>query len=164
MISDQIKHRAPALHQWWTQRPAREQRALRILAACLLLALLLQGLWLLETKRRQLRQQLPRLAAQVEQMKVLEQAWLALASANPSPAGSLPRAEIERQASALGREVQLQWSANGDLQLKGKTRLDAWLAWTAQLHEEHRLVLSESRLLPRDGGIEVEARYSRPTP
>lgn len=165
MISALIQQHAPALYTWWTQRPPREQRALRWLAACLALALLLQGLWLLETSRRQLRQQLPRLATQVEQMKALEQAWRQLSAAGATAAtDNPPRAEIEAQARTLGREVQLQWLGNGDLQFKGRARLDAWLAWSAGLHEAHRLVLVETRLLPREDGVEIDARYSRPAP
>lgn len=167
MTGPTIKRWHAQLHALMQQRTPRERRALRLLAWFLALAMAAQGLWALETNRRNLRQQLPQLAAQAEQMGHLHQVWQQLsadAAASPTPDNATAKLEIGRRLTELGNSIQAQWSASGELTLKGKTDFATWVTWTAALQEEHHLVLTHCRVVPTNGGIEIDARYRRPTP
>ena len=64
-----------ALQTFWQARDARERRALKLLAAFIAAALLIQALWSLESSRQRNLRQLPQLAAKAEWMRQAVDDW-----------------------------------------------------------------------------------------
>lgn len=148
---------------FWQQRAPRERRALQILGAVLLGALLVQLAWSLASSRHKLLRQMPELAATAEQSDRLYEAWQQLSAANA--ARPLPRPEVLRQAveqrlGELGPKLAARWNGNGELQLEGRTDFARWLTWTAAMQQENRLLLQRVRLQPDGDGVVVDAVFA----
>lgn len=153
---------------FWQQRNARERVVLRLLFCFLITALAAQMLWSLEQARRGLTRQLPVLAEQAEQMHALQNIWQQLNTARSvenKPRPALARPEIERRLTELGKEINAEWAANGELRLKGRTDFSVWLTWAASLHEAHRLVIRRCQISASPGaGVEIDASFSPEPP
>lgn len=148
---------------FWQQRAPRERRALQILGAVLLGALLVQLAWSLASSRHKLLRQMPELAATAEQSDRLYEAWQQLTAANA--ARPLPRPEVLRQAveqrlGELGPKLGARWNGKGELQLEGRTDFARWLTWTAAMQHENRLFLQSARLQPGGDGVQVDAVFA----
>ena len=148
---------------FWQQRAPRERRALQILGAVLLGALLVQLAWSLASSRHKLLRQMPELAATAEQSDRLYEAWQQLTAANA--ARPLPRPEVLRQAveqrlGELGPKLAARWNGNGELQLEGRTDFARWLTWTAAMQQENRLLLQRVRLQPGGDSVVVDAVFA----
>lgn len=148
---------------FWQQRAPRERRALQILGAVLLGALLVQLAWSLASSRHKLLRQMPELAATAEQSDRLYEAWQQLSAANA--ARPLPRPEVLRQAveqrlGELGPKLAARWNGNGELQLEGRTDFARLLTWTAAMQQENRLLLQRVRLQPGSDGVVVDAVFT----
>lgn len=147
---------------FWQQRAPRERRALQVLAAVLLAALLVQLAWSLASSRHKLLRQMPGLAATAEQSDRLYEAWQQLSATNA--ARPLPRPEVLRQAveqrlGELGPKLVARWNGNGELLLEGRTDFARWLTWTAAMQQENRLLLHRVRLQPGGDGVVVDAVF-----
>lgn len=148
---------------FWQQRAPRERRALQILGAVLLGALVVQLAWSLASSRQKLLRQMPELAATAEQSDRLYEAWQQLTAANA--ARPLPRPEVLRQAveqrlGELGPKLVARWNGNGELLLEGRTDFARWLTWTAAMQQENRLLLQRVRLQPGGDGVVVDAVFA----
>lgn len=148
---------------FWQQRAPRERRALQILGAVLLAALLVQLVWSLGGSRHSLLHQMPQLAAKAEQSDRLYEDWQQLTAANA--ARPLPRPEVLRQAveqrlGELGPKLAARWNGKGELQLEGRTDFARWLTWTAAMQQENRLFLQSVRLQPGGDGVQVDAVFA----
>lgn len=155
--------RAP-LRAWWHGRAPREQRALRLLAIFLALALGAQTLWSLETQRRKLLQQAPVAAAQARRMDALFAEWRELSAAEPAPAasGEALRAAVARRAADLGPQVTTAWTEEGELRVEGTLGFDRWVRWVAAVQTSERLYVASADLSAVPGGVHVEARLVPP--
>lgn len=152
-----LRQRAQA---FWSQRAPRERLALRLLAGILLVALLAQTLWsLAQYRQRQLRQ-LPILAASAERMTQLAEAWRLLAPPGDleTPSMATLQPAIEARLGELGPGIQARWQGRR-LALAGQADFSRWIAWTAAVQREHRLIPEKCTLRDVDGRLQIDAVY-----
>lgn len=155
------------LHRWRQAAAARlgrrtpaERRALGLLAWVVLLAVVAQAAWSLEQARQAQLRQLPRLAAQAEQVAALDAALRQLAdSGSEPPRSDVLQTTLSARLSELGPQIAASWPAPGQLQLSGETELAVWLRWTAAMQAEHRLVLERGKLTGSGSRVRVDASY-----
>lgn len=154
--------------RFWQARTARERLAL-ILGLTLALALAGYG-WLwrpMLADLARLTEQLPRLRAQAAQ---LQQAGDEIARLRAqAPGGALARDQLEallaRSAAAhqiAGLTLAVDPATQRVKLTLARTRFDAWLAWTDELHRSHRVVLASVRIAALDapGMVRVEAEFA----
>lgn len=159
MKQTMIHWREQAL-SYWGQRTPAERRALKFLGTFLVVALLAQLLWSLETSRRQQLHQLPKLSAQAETMRAMLEEWQSLQALSGSGGSNEnQRPSVERRLPELGKGVSAQWNGEGELQVKGRVDFATWLRWSAEMQQNHRLILSRSHIVRRSGGVDVDASY-----
>ena len=150
--------------RFWQQRSPSERRALRLLSGILIAALVIQTLWSLEHARRSLSRQLPVLAEQAEKAHALRDTWRQLNAGREtqsSPRADTSRAEAHRRVSELGQAMTAEWTASGELLLKGQADFSVWLKWLAEIHRDYQLVLSQCRVASANSGLaDIEARLT----
>jgi len=144
----------------WLGRQERERRALRLLAVVVLAGLVLQLLWSVESQRRSLREQLPKLAAQAEAMAVLKAEWQLLTAPgalSSAPDLALLRESLTQRLPQLGPGISAQWAGDGSLQLSGVTQYGDWVQWLAAVQKSERMFVLSVQMLADPAGMRVEA-------
>ena len=151
------------LQHWrafWTVRSGSEKRALSVMAAVIVLALLVQLLWSVEQSRQQLRRQLPSMAAEVENMRQKLGEWQLLAATTPprpSVSATLQK-DVNRRLAALGGGISGAWVGPGQLRLSGTVSFDAWVAWLGEMQQDFRLYVVRAQITPSGSGrVRLEA-------
>lgn len=146
---------------------ARERRVLLIGGVFLVLALLYAFLWEpgLQARER-LSGALPRLRAQLEDMKLQRQEVEALRKRlGAAPQGAdlraLVRASVERSAIRASVE-RIEWRGEQVLVVASAVEFDPWLEWVRGLQRELgvRVVGAEVRALPQPGRVRLEALFA----
>lgn len=163
MAKETIEHWRARARAFWQHKAPRERRALAALGGVLLAALTLQLAWSVETGRRAQQRLVPRLAADAGRMAALAAEWQNLAADPESSAGksaAAARQDVNRRLPELGREILAQWTADGELTLKGEADFAIWTRWTAAMQEENRLVLTRSRIVGGTTGVAIDASYT----
>lgn len=148
------------------QMNARESKLLLFGAAFLALALLYALLWEPGMKSRErLSAALPKLRAQVEDMKRQKKEVEALRKAlGAAPQGAdlraLLRASAERSA-IRGAVERIEWRGEQVLVVAASVDFDPWLDWVRGLQRELgvRVVGAEIKALPQPGLVRVEAVF-----
>ena len=157
-----------AVMAFWAERSRRERTVLAGAGALVLAAALYALLWEpgLEARKR-LSATLPRLRAQVEDMRLQKKEVEALrktvgASSQASDLRALLRASVER--SALQKSVErIEWRTNDRvLVAAGMVDFDQWLDWVRALQRELgvRLDSCEISALAQPGRVRVEAVFT----
>lgn len=151
------------VRRYWAARSGREQRALRLLAVALAIALLTQGLWSLLQTRHQLRQQLPGLASAAEAMGQQVQAWQALRAGRGQSLPALIPADIDRRLGELDGTLKATWEGPAQVHVAGQVAFDAWLGCLGELQRTDRLIVVRLQAVPAGAGrITLEADLARP--
>lgn len=159
----QLQHWRTSALAFWQDRAPRERRALAMLGGVMLVALTLQLVWSVESGRRAAQQRVPRLAADAGRMAALGTEWQRLAPDLEAAAGKSPEAarqDIARRLPELGGKLAAQWTADGELALKGEADFAVWTRWTAAMQQENRLVLRRCRVVGKAGGVAIDASYA----
>lgn len=145
-IASPLKTLQRQAHAFWNERHPRERKILRLLFHILFASVLLEATWSLVHYRAELLKQLPRLAAQREQLAELKREWLK-ARQDPAPHSQarpdLLRREVEQSLVQLGPNIQHQWSGDGELKIQGRLGMAQWLRWQAQAQRDNGLVLHQ---------------------
>ncbi len=156
------------LRAFWAERTRRERGVLLAGGALLLAAALYAALWEpgLEARKR-LSAALPRLRAQVEDMRLQKREVEVLrktvgASSQASDLRALLRASVER--SALKSSVErIEWrSSDRVLVAASSVDFDQWLDWVRGLQRELgvRLEACEISALEQPGLVRIEAVFA----
>lgn len=148
------------------QMSARERVALSGLAFFIFIAVLYAALWEPGLKSRErLSAALPKLRAQLEDMKQQKQEVEALRKAlGAAPPGAdlraLLRASAERSA-IRGAVERIEWRGEQVLVVASSVAFDPWLEWVRGLQRELgvRVVGAEIKALPQPGLVRVEAVF-----
>lgn len=141
------------LRQHWQSRPANEQRALRLLALVISLAIMAQTLWYLQTMREQLQRQLPVLAEQAAQARALvklaaqRSADAGATSSAQLPAAPASLAAVQQAARTLGETLDIR-PEDQAIRLRGDVDAGLWLRWLATLETEQRWQLVQLKAKP----------------
>lgn len=160
------------LRQHWQQRPANEQRALRLLALVIVLAAAAQTLWYLQAMRERLQRQLPVLAEQAAQARALaKQAEQGARLSSATLSAQSPKAPaavgaVRQAAKTLGETLDIH-SGDHFIRLQGDVDAGHWLRWLATLEtEQHwQLVrLTAKRSAANTLSIDAELRPANHTP
>lgn len=144
----------------WLGRQERERRALRLLAVVVGAGLAVQLLWSMETQRRSLREQLPKLAAQAETMVAVRAEWQALTASGAgasAPDVSLLRESLTQRLPQLGPGISAQWADDGSLKLSGITQFGEWIQWLAAVQKSERMFVVSTEMHADPAGIRIEA-------
>jgi len=144
----------------WLGRQERERRALRLLAVVVGAGLAVQLLWSVESQRRSLRDQLPKLAAQVETMAAVRAEWQILTApgaAAPAPDVALLRESLDQRLPQLGAGISTQWAGDGSLKLAGVTQFGEWIQWLAAVQKSERMFVVSTEMHSDPAGIRIEA-------
>lgn len=153
----------PAWKAFWQARQAREKRALKLMLVIVGVALAAQLLWSLDSERRKLRDQLPRLAGQAATMAQIKQEWLTLSAPGASataPDPALLRDSVNQRLAQLGPGIAAQWAGDGTLRLSGQTRFADWVSWLAAVQGAERMFVVSATVHADSAGIRVEAELA----
>ena len=161
-----------ALIRLWSGRSGRERMALLVGATVVAVAALYAFLWDPGlAARKTLSATLPKLRAQVQDMRAQQKEIVALRKASPvSPRAAdlraLLRASAERSALAQSLE-RIEWRPGEKvLVTAASVAFDDWLEWLYALQAELgvRLDACEIRALGPAGTVRVEATFVRSAP
>lgn len=151
------------LREFWQARQAREKRALKLMLAVVGVAVVAQLLWSLDSERRKLRDQLPRLAGQAATMAQIKQEWQTLSAAGASttaPDPALVRESVSQRLAQLGPGIAAQWAGDGTLRLSGQTRFADWVNWLAAVQAAERMFVVSASMRADPAGIRLEAELA----
>lgn len=153
-----------ALIRFWRTRAPRERLVLAG-AALLVLALGFAYGWLpLQREAAQLRQTLPQLRAQAQQLQQEAQEAARLkARPAPNPGAGSPASAVEQRALAMGLRGQIESIVPQDA---GRVRVvlpqvafDAWIGWLGELQARDGVRVESARIEAGDvaGAVRVDA-------
>lgn len=157
----------PALQAFWQARDARERRALKLLAAFIAAALLIQTLWSIESARQRNLRQLPQLAAKAEWMRQAVDDWQRQSAQNtsrPPLAPDVLQREVQQRSQPLGNQLKAEWRNGDSLHLSGQVPFDAWIKLLAELHHDLGLVVRQAQVTAASTGlanIDAELQLAR---
>lgn len=156
-----------ALQNFWQARDARERRALRLLAAFIAAALLIQALWSLESSRQRNLRQLPQLAAKAEWMRQAVDDWQrqnAQASPRQPLAPDALQREVQQRSQALGKALKIEWRGSDSLRFSGQAPFDGWINLLGELHRDFGLIVHQAQVTAAGPGlvnIDAELQLAR---
>lgn len=160
----------------WRARNPRERKFLGGLAVFLVVAALVQGLWLAHAARERLHQQIPQLRMQLANVQQQSGEILQMqAQAAPSAQeGAALLAAANAAAGSVGLPqvaAQMQLEGPRQLRLRGALPFDKWLEWVAALQRDARLRIVSCRIdtdteaaAPATGHAKIDALFSLPDP
>jgi type II secretory pathway component PulM len=131
----------------WQARPAREQRALKLMGLVLALALLAQSAWMAWQGGERLRQQWPVRAQELARLKLahdeLRQPQMPAAAAL---AGDALESALRPEAKALAADLSLRRSGPRRFVLEGESDFNALVEWLAQVQQHYGLRVAASEM------------------
>jgi len=159
---------ATAIAGFWAERSGRERSVLLVAVTVVLAAALYAFLWEPGlAARKSLSETLPRLRAQLEDMRLQREEIMALrktldAGPRRGDLGNLLRASAAQSPIAKSVE-RIDPLPNGSVMLRAApVSFDAWLGWLENLQRELGVRLEACRVsaLEQPGLVQVEARFA----
>jgi len=159
---------ASGITGFWSGLSARERFVVALAVALVLSAGLYLALWAPGMAARQsLSAALPRLRAQLEDMRWQREEVLALrkqvgASTQPGDLGAVLRASAAQASFAQAIERVETLPGGKARVVGGPLPFDAWLAWAGSLHRELGVRIDTCRInaLDQPGQVRIEASFS----
>ena len=143
------------LKELWLARNPRERRALSIMGAVVLAAVVIQLVWDASHERAGLRQQLSLRRMELAIMQRQTEALSAPATATrpaTTLSGNALDAALRAELPALEGVLTLRVSGPRRVELKGEAGFDALNSWLAAAHKNHGLRVTSAEIRTADTG------------